>query len=344
MKLLESFDAAPFGALRNRVAMAPMTRSFAPGYLANARMADYYGRRAEAGVGLIFTEGTVIHPTGDGYRDVPHVATAEQVAAWRPVVQRVQVAGARFVCQLWHCGRISHPDFTGGVAPVSSTARPAEGHNRQNDKPYGVPRALEAAEMPGIYRRFADAAENAVSAGFDAVELHFANGYLADEFLDGHVNDRADSYGGSVANRCRFALECLEEVIGRVGAARVGVRISPARDMGGLYEWPDLDAMLGHLVPGMAALGLRMLAITNARADYFATGGRIVRKVRPMWPHFLAAGASLSAADAEREITGGWVDVVTWGRALIANPDLVARLGSGEPMRDFAPAMLASLD
>lgn len=341
--LLEPCDMPAIGRLRNRVVMAPMTRNFAPSHLATEQMADYYGRRAEAGAGLIFTEGTFIHLTGDGYRDVPYIETPAQAAAWQPVVERVHAGGAKFMCQLWHCGRISHADFTGGVPPVSSTNRPAEGHNRQNDKPFGVPRALAADEMSIVHAQFANAAQQAMSAGFDGVELHFANGYLADQFLDANVNDRIDNYGGSVANRCRFALECLNAVIDAVGAGRVAVRISPARDMGGLYEWPDVDAVLAHLLPAMDEQGLRILAITNARADYGQTGGRMVRKARPHWPHILIAGASLSRDDAEREIAEGWVDAVTWGRAFIANPDLPQILAAGREPRDFEPSMLREL-
>ncbi|CCQ75634.1 hypothetical protein [Magnetospira sp. QH-2] len=343
MKLLDPCDLPPLGPLANRVVMAPMTRGFAPDHRATEHMADYYVRRAEGGVGLIVTEGTVIHQSGDGYRDVPYIDTDDQTKAWAPLVSRVQAAGAKILCQLWHCGRISHEDFTGGP-PVSSTNRQAEGHNRQNDKPFGVPRALETGEMPEIYGHYVHAAEQALAAGFDAVELHFANGYLADQFLDANINDRTDKYGGSVENRCRFALECLEDVIKAVGAEKVAVRISPARDMGGLYEWPDLDAMLGHLIPAMDQLGLRMLSVTNARADYHQTGGRMVRKIRSLWPHFIMAGASLSAEEAETELAEGWVDAVTWGRALIANADLPKRFENNEPLRAFEVPMLGSLE
>ncbi|GAB6052322.1 alkene reductase [Magnetospira thiophila] len=344
MKLLQATDQPPLGPLRNRVVMAPMTRGFAPDHLATPQMADYYARRAEQGVGLIVTEGTVIHQSGDGYRDVPHMDGDAQSASWKPLVARVQESGTKIISQLWHCGRISHPDFTGGVPPLSSTDRAAEGHNRQNDKPFGTPRALEVGEMPEIYGQYVHAAEQALAAGFDAVELHFANGYLADQFLDGNINDRTDAYGGSVANRCRFVLECLEEVLAAVGPEKVALRLSPIRDMGGIYEWPDLDEMIAYLIPAMDELGLRMLSITNARADYHQTGGRVVRQVRPLWPHFMMAGASLSLADAERELTEGWIDAVTWGRALIANSDLVTRLESGTPLREFEMSMLGKLE
>ncbi len=341
--LLDPCELPGIGTIRNRIVMAPMTRSFAPGHIANERMADYYARRAEAGAGLIVTEGTVIHPSGDGYRDVPYIETLAHANAWRPIVARVQAAGGRLLCQLWHCGRISHADFTGGVPPVSSTDKPAEGMNRQNNKPFGTPRALSPEDMPAVYAQFANAARQALAAGFDGVELHFANGYLADQFMDARVNERTDGYGGSVANRCRFPLDCLQAVIDAVGAARVAVRLSPVRDMGGIYEWPDLDTMIGHLVPAMAERGLTKLAVTNARADYWQTGARVVRKVRPLWPHFLMAGASLRQEEAEREIAEGWIDAAMWGRFFIANPDLARVFAAGATPKDFEPAMLAEL-
>lgn len=344
MRLLESFTCPPLGTFKSRVAMAAMTRGFAgPGHTATSEMADYYAHRAEDGVGLILTEGVIVDPSGDGYKNVPHIQTDAQAESWRPVAARVRAAGSRLFCQLWHCGRISHPDFTGEVPPVSSTSRPAEGVNRQNNKPFGVPRALRADEMPTIYGQFAGAAKRALAAGFDGVQLHFAHGYLVDEFLDGSINDRTDNYGGSVENRCLFALELLEEVIGAVGKDRVMVRLSPSRAMGEIHDWPDMEAMLDHLIPAMAGLGLSMLDISCASSDYTQTSGRVVRMVRPRWKGLLMGGASLNREKAEAEIRDGHLDMVTWGRLLIANPDFVARLRSGSPWKEFSPDMLKTL-
>lgn len=332
--------ASPFLEARNRTVMSAMTRGFADrDHRATPEIADYYRRRAEGGVGLILTEGVVIHPTADGYRDVPRIATAEQAESWRPVVDAVHAAGAKIACQLWHCGRISHSDFTDGNTPVSSTARAAEGINRQNDKPYGVPRALTAEEMPEVHGYFVEAAHRALSAGFDAVELHLGHGYLADQFLDARVNDRTDRYGGSVENRCRFVLELLDRVFAEVEPNRVMARISPSRWMGGLYDWPDLDEMLAYLIPGMWDRGLRILDISCANADYFATSGRIVRAVRPRWNGVLLGGASLSQEDAEAEVRGGRLDMVTWGRSFLANPDLTRRIENGAVWRPFENEM-----
>lgn len=342
--LLDPCALASLNQLNSRVVMSAMTRGFAaPGHLATDEIAAYYGRRAEDGVGLILTEGTIIHRSADGYNNVPHIETPEQAASWQPVIDRVHAANGRIFCQLWHCGRISHSDYTGGIPPVSSTNRAAEGHNRQNDKPFGTPRALEAGEMGTVYAMFRNAAENALKAGFDGVQLHFGHGYLVDQFFDARVNDRDDAYGGTVENRCRFALEALEEVLGAVDPDRVMVRISPARDMGGIYDWPDLEAMLAYVIPGFARLGLRMLDISCARADYYETSGRVIRMVRPHWSGLLMGGASLSREQAERELADGLVDLVTWGRHLLANPDMVSRFKADRDLVDFDPSMLSTL-
>lgn len=209
-------------------------------------------------------------------------------------------------------------------APVSSTDRAAEGVKCQNGKPYGQPRRLHERELPRVIEQFCRAASHALAAGFDAVELHLAHGYLPDQFLDGRVNDRTDAYGGSVENRCQFPLAFVSAVIAECGAARVMARISPARDMDGPYDWPELPAMLSFFIPALADAGLRMLDVSCARADYFATSGRVIRAIRSLWPHVLMGGASLPLEAAQAELEAGWLDQVTYGRWLIANADLVS--------------------
>lgn len=332
-----------FIPLRNRTVMSAMSRSFADENRCPTELVvDYYTRRAQGGAGLILTEGTIIHPSGDGWVNAPYIAEARHADAWRKVVDSVHAAGGAIACQLWHMGRISHEDFT-GQPPVSSTARAAAGVNRQNNKPYGDPRPLEASEMPQIYGYFADAAERALDAGFDAVELHMGHGYLPDQFFDAQVNDREDSYGGSIENRCRFGLELVEAVTKRVPGRQVAARISPSRMMGGLYEWPDLDAMLDHLIPALGQLGLGALDVSCANSPYFETAGRMVRKIRPLFDGVIIAGASLTPEEAEAELDSGFVDAITWGRAFIANPDLPHRIERGEELVAFDDAMRATL-
>lgn len=332
-----------FIPLRNRTVMSAMSRSFATDdRFATPEMAEYYRKRAAGGAGLILTEGTVIDKSGDGWVRAPYIASDAHAEAWHPVVAAVHAEGGAIACQLWHMGRISHEDFT-GEAPVSSTSRAAAGVNRQNNKPYGEPRALGADEMPAVYALFADAAKRALAVGFDAVELHGANGYIVDQFLDGQVNDRTDQYGGSVENRCRFLLELVDAVVAAVPASKVMLRISPSRFMGGLYEWPDMAAMIAYVVPELAKRGLGALDISCANSIYADTSGRVVRMVRPLWPGVLIAGASLTTQAAEAEIAAGHLDAVTWGRLFIANPDLAAKLRSGADLTPFEDSMRAAL-
>jgi N-ethylmaleimide reductase len=330
-------------SLRNRIVMAAMTRGFADqDHCATEAMSAYYARRARDGVALILTEGTIVHPSGDGYNNVPYIVTDPQTRSWARVVDAVHSAGGKIFSQLWHCGRISHPDYLGGRPPVSSTDRAASGIHKENGKPFAVPRRLEEGEMAGIYRMFVDAALNAQAAGFDGVELHLAHGYLADQFFDARVNDRTDRYGGSVENRCRFGLELTEQVLRALDPKRVMIRISPSRDMGGLYDWPDLEAMLAHLIPALDEVGLRLLDVSCARADYYATSGRVIRMIRPQWPHILVGGASLSREQAETELCG-WLDMVSYGRHILANPDFVTRMRAGAELVTFDRSMLGSL-
>lgn len=342
--LLSPPETTIIPGLKNRVVMAAMTRSFAtPEHLCTPDMTAYYQRRAEAGVGLILTEGIIIHPSADGYNTVPYLHTVDQAESWKPTVDAVHQHGSKIYAQLWHCGRISHADYTNGYDVVSSTSQAAAGINRQNGKSFGEPRALRADEMAGIYEMFCDSAELAFSAGFDGIQLHMGHGYLVDQFLDSRINQRTDNYGGSVENRCRFALELLERVIAKFGTERVMVRISPSRMMGGLYEWPDLDDMLKTLIAGFVRLGLKQLDVSCANSDYVQTSGKIVQMIRPLWPHLVIGGASLSVEAAEKEIAEGHLDLVTWGRAILANPDFVRRVGAGEPLRPFEDSMRTTL-
>lgn len=338
-RLLEPLDNPGFIPLRNRSVMSAMSRGFAAeGHLVTPAIRDYYKRRADGGVGLILTEGTVIHKSGDGWNNAPYIQTDEQAESWRQVTDAVHESGAKIACQLWHTGRISHSDYTGD-APVSSTNVAAAGINRQNGKPYGDPRALEIDEMATVYGYYTAAAKRALDAGFDAIELHIGHGYLADQFLDARVNDRTDAYGGSVENRCRFALELVREILAVCPADRVIARISPSRMMGGLYDWPDLDEMLAYFIPALQNAGLTALDISCANSPYFETAGRIVRQVRPMWNGVLIAGASLTVEQAEAELDAGLLDGITWGRAFIANPDLVEKVKQGQEWAPFEDSM-----
>lgn len=342
--LTEPWEHALLGRMASRIAMTAMTRSFAgPGHVATREMASYYAARAHGDVGFILTESTAVCPEGDGFPRMPRIHTADQIASWRLVTDAVHATGAPIFSQLLHCGRITHQDYTDGEQPVSATERQASGINRRNQKPYAIPRRLHADELPRITDVFRRAAVGALDAGFDGVELHLAHGYLADQFFDGRINDRSDRYGGSIENRSRFGLELTSAILSECGPARVMVRLSPARWMGGPYDWPDLHDMLSYLVPALDDAGLRLLDVSCARADYHQTSGRVVRIIRPMWRHFLMAGASLSKRDAQAEIDAGLLDMVTYGRLLIANPDLVQRFRDDAELRAYHESMLETL-
>ena len=330
MNVLNEYKSELLGPLKNRIVMSAMTRGFADNHhCCTDDIAAYYERRAKDGVALILTEGIVIHSTADGYNNVPHIDTAKQTESWKKVVDKVHATDSKIFAQLWHCGRISHSDYCNGEAPVSSTNKPAAGVNRQNEKLFGTPRALEIDEMPRIYDQFVKAAENAFSAGFDGIEIHMGHGYLIDQFFDSRVNDRNDKYGGSIENRCRFAIELLDVLLKKYPPEKVMVRISPSRFMGELYDWPDLEEMLNYLLPRVDQMGLRLLDISCANADYYETSGRIIRMVRKQWSHFIIGGASLSLEQADEEIKNGLVDMITWGRAILSNADFVERITSG---------------
>jgi len=336
---------SPLGELQSRVVMAAMTRGFCgPNHTATEQMANYYSRRASEGVGLILTEGTIIHSSADGYNNVPHIQTQEQTESWAKVVSKVHENGGKIFSQLWHCGRISHEDYTGGLPPLSSTDKPAAGINRQNNKPYGVPRKMQDQDFQNVEEQFINAARNAIDAGFDGIQLHFGHGYLIDQFYDIRVKDREDDHGGSIANRCRFSLQILDKVLEVVDSSKVMARISPSRDMGGIYEWHQLNEMIEYLLQEFDKSGLRMLDISCANADYFKTSGPAISIARSYWPHLLIGGASLSADQAQSEIDNGHLDMVTWGRALIANPNMISKFQDGTPLAEFNRDMLQSLE
>jgi 2,4-dienoyl-CoA reductase-like NADH-dependent reductase (Old Yellow Enzyme family) len=342
--LLDSYSIPGVLEVKNRVVMSAMTRGFADSnHFATDQMKNYYEQRARCGTGMILTEGVVIHHTADGYNSVPHIETDVQAASWKPTIQSVHKYGTKIYCQLWHCGRISHPDYTGGVPPVSSTDRAAEGINRQNNKPFGRPDALSKEGIQEVYNQYMLAAEKAIDVGFDGVQLHLGHGYLADSFFDSRINDRTDEYGGSIENRCRFALQLVEMAMMKFGPNQVIVRISPSRDMNGIYNWPDMDEMLNYFIPRLWSLGVRILDISCARADYYQTSGQVVRKVRPFWPGLIMGGASLSPEQAEQEIESKFLDLITWGRFFIANPNLVEKFRDNEALTEFSPSMLSQL-
>jgi 2,4-dienoyl-CoA reductase-like NADH-dependent reductase (Old Yellow Enzyme family) len=323
------FDSLQLGPLHlpNRIFLAPLTRARAGQQrLPNALMAEYYRQRASAG--LIITEATSVTPMGVGYANTPGIWSAEQVSGWKLITQAVHDAGGRIFLQLWHVGRISDPMFLDGALPVAPSAIAAKGHVSlvRPEKAFVTPRALELAEIPGIVEAFRKGAENAKLAGFDGVEIHGANGYLLDQFLQSTSNQRTDDYGGSLENRARLMLEVADAVISVWGADRVGMHLAPRGDAHGMGDANPLETF-SYVA---RELGRRKIVFICARerqgpdsigpALKQAFGGLYVANEK----FTLESGAAILAA--------GDADAVAFGVPFLANPDLPKRLAQNAPL------------
>ncbi len=319
--------------LPNRVVMAPLTRCRADaGRVPSEAARLYYTQRAS--VGLIITEATSVDPMGVGYPDTPGIWNAEQVAGWRRITDSVHEAGGQIVLQLWHVGRISHPSYLGGALPVAPSAIAAKGHVSlvRPLADYPTPRALKTSELPAIIEAYRLGAQNAKEAGFDGVEIHGANGYLLDQFLQDSTNHRTDQYGGSIENRARLALEVTDAVVSVWGAKRVGYHISPradAHDMGDC----DLPATFGHLVRELSKRQIAFVFSRAARDDEALTVG-LRRQFAGAW----IANQGFTPAEAIATLERGDADAVSWGQQIIANPDLARRLELSAPLNQPNPA------
>jgi N-ethylmaleimide reductase len=319
------------GGLRlgNRMVLSPMTRSRAvAGNVPNPIAAQYYVQRASAG--LQITEGTQVSPQGVGYIRTPGIHTAEQVAGWKRVTDAVHAAGGTIFAQLWHVGRVSHPDFHGGELPVAPSALPVEGEAfTQNGRvKIPTPRALAAHEIPGIVEQFRKAAENAKAAGFDGVELHGANGYLLDQFLRDGANQRTDEYGGTIRNRARLPLEVTAAVIDVWGPERVGYKMSPAFSG---YSMSDSNPpeTFTYLATQLSALNLGYLHVTE-RAMPGQT--RVTPLLREVFNGTLMVNGGYDATSGNAAIASGEADLVAFGVPFLANPDLPRRYREHAPL------------
>ncbi len=317
------FDPLKIGDLTvpNRIFMAPLTRTRAigPGRVPNALMRDYYVQRASAG--LIFTEATSVTPQGVGYPRTPGIWSDEQVEGWRHVTDGVHAAGGRIVLQLWHVGRISDPIYLDGALPVAPSAIAPKGHVSlvRPEKSYVIPRALETDEIPGVIEAFRKGAENAKSAGFDGVEIHGANGYLIDQFLNDSTNKRTDAYGGSIENRARLLLEVTDAVISVWGAGRVGVHLAPRGDAHDVGD-SDPAALFGYVAH---QLGERKIAFLCARER--VAEPRLGPALKAAFGGVYVANEGFDKASAEAVTEAGEADAVAFGKLFIANPDLPQR-------------------
>jgi 2,4-dienoyl-CoA reductase-like NADH-dependent reductase (Old Yellow Enzyme family) len=320
--------------LPNRIIMAPLTRSRAgAARIPNQLMADYYAQRATAG--LILSEATVVTPLGVGYADTPGIWSQEQIEGWKLTTRAVHAAGGKIFMQLWHVGRVSDPIFLNGELPVAPSALAAKGNVSLLRPPtqFVTPRALEPAEIPGIIDAYRCGAENAQIAGFDGVELHGANGYLLDQFLQDGSNRRADEYGGPVENRARLMLEVADAVVSVWGASRVGVHLAPRGDSHSMGD-SDLSATFEYVA---RELGLRKLAFICSR-EYFGSD-HIGPKLKAAFGGVYIANEKFSFESATQAVQSGDADAVAFGKLFIANPDLPRRFATkavlNEPRAPF---------
>jgi 2,4-dienoyl-CoA reductase-like NADH-dependent reductase (Old Yellow Enzyme family) len=329
------FDPIQVGdlTLPNRIIMAPLTRARAPGggRVPNALMAEYYAQRATAG--LILSEATSVTPMGVGYADTPGIWSDEQVEGWKGVTAAVHAAGGRIALQLWHVGRISDPVFLDGAAPVAPSAVKPAGHVSllRPVKDYETPRALTLDEIAGVVAAFRLGAENAKKAGFDGVEIHGANGYLLDQFLQDSTNRRDDLYGGGIDNRARLMLDITDACIAVWGAGRVGMHLSPRRDLHDMGDSTPLDTF-GYVARELGKRGIAYLCAREAVGD-----DRLGPALKRAFGGVYIANERLTKDSAEQLIASGEADAVAFGQWFIANPDLPARLQADAPLNPARP-------
>ncbi|MEP7348449.1 MAG: alkene reductase [Sphingorhabdus sp.] len=329
------FDAIDLGAIRapNRILMAPLTRGRSEGVHVpiTELKAEYYGQRANAG--LIIAEATGISQEGSGWPSAPGIWSGEQVAAWKPVTQEVHARGGRIILQLWHMGRLVHPDFLDGALPVSSSATKAGGyaHTPTGKQDYVEARALETSEIPRVIADYVHAANNAMAAGFDGVQIHAANGYLIDQFLRDNSNFRSDQYGGSIENRIRLLREVTQAVADAVGADRTSVRLSPNGESQSVDD-SDPVALFTAAAAALQEIGIAFLELREQKPyGNFGTTDvpRVSPHIRRVFTGPLVLNQEYDRERADEDTASGLADAISFGRPFISNPDLVERLRTG---------------
>ncbi|TCI04716.1 alkene reductase [Corallincola luteus] len=344
------FNAISLGKhnLSNRIVMPPMTRSRAsqPGDVANDLMAQYYGQRATAG--LIISEGTQVSEMGKGYAWTPGIYSQEQIAGWHKVTDAVHQVNGVIFAQLWHVGRVTHPDNIGGQQPISSSAMKAENVkvfiDNGTDEPGFVdvvePRAMSIDEIQQVIAQFKQAALNAIAAGFDGIELHAANGYLINQFIDSESNQRSDQYGGSLENRLRFLDEVVAAMVDAIGADKVGVRLAPLTTLNGTVD-ADPEQTYTAAAKLLNEHGIVYLHIAEADwedAPEMSSGFK--QALRDAFSGVLIYAGKYSPERAEDAIENGLADMIAFGRPFVANPDLPNRIRLGQPWNNHNPDTL----
>ncbi|ATB39674.1 alkene reductase [Cystobacter fuscus] len=321
--------------LKNRMVMAPMTRSRAlEGNVPNPLATTYYVQRASAG--LLITEATQVSRQGVGYIRTPGIHSPEQVRGWKTLTDAVHAAGGIIYAQLWHVGRMSHPEFQGGALPVAPSAIPADGtvFTSRGMTPLVTPRALDTHELPDIVAQFRCGAENAKAAGFDGVELHGANGYLLDQFLRDGANQRTDAYGGSIEKRARLPLEVTKAVVDVWGAGRVGYKLSPTFSMFSMSDSTPVETFT-YFTRKLNELGIGYLHVTESLPNGSAPGkARISPLLREEFKGAFIVNGGYDARTGQDALERGETDLVAYGVPFLANPDLPERYKRGGPFNE----------
>ena len=338
MSLLFSKTTLGSLPLQNHLVMCPMTRNRAIGNIPNELMAQYYGQRASAG--LIITEGTSPSPNGLGYPRIPGAFSAAQVAGWKLVSAAVHARGGKIFMQLMHCGRISHAlNLPAGARVIAPSAVAAAGEmytDAEGMKPHPVPQAMSEADIKGAIEEYAQAARNAVAAGFDGVELHGANGYLIEQFIRPNTNIRTDKYGGTIENRARFMCEAVAAAIAAIGKDKVGIRLSPFGVFNDMPLYAAMENDYAYLAQKLNTLGLAYIHLV----DHSSMGAPTVpdsmkATFRNVFKGKLILSGGYDAARAESDLAAGKADLIAVGKLFLANPDLVARWKTGAALNAF---------
>jgi N-ethylmaleimide reductase len=321
--------------VKNRIVMSPMTRCRAIGNIPNDLIAEYYGQRS--GAGLIITEGVSPSPNGLGYARIPGLFSPQQVEGWKKVTGSAHKGGAKIVAQLMHTGRISHPlNMPEGSKVLAPSAVKPAGQmwtDKAMMQDFPVPDAMTSDELEMTKNEFIKAASNAIDAGFDGIELHAANGYLLEQFLSPVSNIRTDNYGGSIENRCRFVLEITAAVVGKIGAGKTGIRISPYGVASDMPHYPEIDATYNYLSEELNKLGIAYIHIV----DHSAMGApavptEIKKAIRTNFKNTIILSGGYDKERAESDIESGLGDLIAFGRPFINNPDLVSRFQNNQPL------------
>ncbi|MHB1180402.1 MAG: alkene reductase [Sulfuricella sp.] len=340
INLFSPIQLGPY-ALKNRMAMAPMTRNRAGvGNVPQPMNVEYYAQRASAG--LIITEGAQIAPDAVGYPGTPGIHSPEQEVGWKKITEAVHAKDGRIFLQLWHCGRISHPTLLpGGMLPLAPSAIAPKGEvfTPEGMKPFVTPHALSLEEIPGIIEQYRSAARNALAASFDGVEIHGANGYLLDQFLRDGPNHRTDAYGGSIANRARLMLEVVEAVCSVWGANRVGIRLSPLQPFNDMRD-SNPENTFGYAVEALNRFGLAYLHVTEMGKDSPGAAGPAfdLGTLRKIWRGVYITNSGYTLGSANSALAGGFADMVAFGVPFLANPDLPERYARWAQLNKADPA------